>query len=170
MHIYSSGYNKGTDSYPVFISYMEPLIVTTPGSTVGQAGLILDNLIADGKAKPMIVVMLWGIPELSDLGPEMISTNKWMSLRKISRMMCVHISKPTIELSMIESIELLRDCRWEGHTLWIIAFTKLGDYAYVGVFSSGIFGIDRPETNGAAEWMEKHKECLNKHRSKDGLS
>ncbi len=55
-----------------------------------------------------------------------------------------------------------------AHTL-DIAFTKLGDFSYVGVFSSGVFGIDRPESNGAAEWMDKHKECLTNADLKNGL-
>ena len=33
--------------------------------SIGAANVILDNLIADGKAKPMIVVMPFGHPEAS---------------------------------------------------------------------------------------------------------
>lgn len=51
------GYDKGSTKYPVL--YLVHGSGDTPESWVnaGHANFILDNLIADGKAKPMIVVM-----------------------------------------------------------------------------------------------------------------
>src|SRR6185312_11238719 len=51
------GYFKSTFRYPVL--YLVHGSGDTPDSwtNAGHANLILDNLIADGKAKPMIVVM-----------------------------------------------------------------------------------------------------------------
>jgi enterochelin esterase-like enzyme len=58
MYIYTPpGYEKGTDAYPVFYLIHGGGETDSSWSTVGRAGDILDNLIAAGKAQPMIIVM-----------------------------------------------------------------------------------------------------------------
>ena len=58
MHVYTPpGYEKGNASYPVFYLLHGASDSDDSWSSVGRAGFILDNLIAEGKAKPMIVVM-----------------------------------------------------------------------------------------------------------------
>src|SRR2546421_543122 len=58
MHIYTPpGYEAGRDRYPVFYLLHGAGDVDDSWTSVGRAGFILDNLIASGKAKPMIVVM-----------------------------------------------------------------------------------------------------------------
>ncbi len=67
MHIYTPpGYGVGNKSYPVLYLLHGGGDSDDSWSTVGRAGFILDNLIAAGKAKPMIVVMPAGhVPEAS---------------------------------------------------------------------------------------------------------
>ena len=61
MHVYTPpGYEKGEGKYPVFYLLHGAFDCDASWSTVGRAGFILDNLIAAGKAKPMIVVMPMG--------------------------------------------------------------------------------------------------------------
>jgi enterochelin esterase-like enzyme len=60
------GYDKGNTRYPVLY-----LLHGAGGNennwiTVGRANLILDNLIADGRAKPMVIVMPLARAEQSD--------------------------------------------------------------------------------------------------------
>src|SRR5262249_27630307 len=58
MHVYTPpGYDAGTEKYPVFYLLHGGGDEDSGGSTIGRAGVILDNLIAAGKARPMIVVM-----------------------------------------------------------------------------------------------------------------
>ena len=58
MHVYTPpGYEKGEGKYPVFYLLHGAFDCDASWSTVGRAGFILDNLIAAGKAKPMIVAM-----------------------------------------------------------------------------------------------------------------
>ena len=58
MHVYTPpGYEAGRDKYPVFYLLHGAGDVDDSWTSVGRAGFILDNLIATGKAKPMIVVM-----------------------------------------------------------------------------------------------------------------
>ena len=51
------GYEKGMDSYPVLYLIHGGGETAASWSTVGRANDILDNLIAEGKAVPMLIVM-----------------------------------------------------------------------------------------------------------------
>ncbi len=58
MHVYTPpGYDTGKDRYPVLYLLHGAGDEDSGWSTVGRAGFIIDNLLADKKAKPMIVVM-----------------------------------------------------------------------------------------------------------------
>jgi enterochelin esterase family protein len=58
MHIYTPpGYDGSKDRYPVFYLLHGGGDEDSGWSTIGRAGFIIDNLLADKKAKPMIVVM-----------------------------------------------------------------------------------------------------------------
>lgn len=54
------GYMSGTDRYPVLYLVHGAGDSYDSWTSVGHANLILDNLIAEGKARPMIVVMPFG--------------------------------------------------------------------------------------------------------------
>jgi enterochelin esterase-like enzyme len=57
------GYNKNTSTkYPVFYLIGGTTDTEETFFKVGRTNLILDNLIAEGKAKPMIIVMPYGNP------------------------------------------------------------------------------------------------------------
>lgn len=61
MHVYlPPGYETNDVAYPVFYLLHGAGDSDDAWSTVGRAGVILDNLIADGRATPMIVVMTDG--------------------------------------------------------------------------------------------------------------
>jgi len=58
MHVYTPpGYERGSAKYPVFYLIHGGGDEDSGWSTIGRAGFILDNLLAAGKIKPMIVVM-----------------------------------------------------------------------------------------------------------------
>jgi enterochelin esterase family protein len=58
MHVYTPpGYERGNTKYPVLYLIHGGGDEDSGWSTIGNAGFILDNLIAAGKAKPMLVVM-----------------------------------------------------------------------------------------------------------------
>ena len=58
MHVYTPpGYESGKGKYPVFYLLHGAFDCDDSWTSVGRAGFILDNLIAAGKAKPMVVVM-----------------------------------------------------------------------------------------------------------------
>ncbi|MFN7927868.1 MAG: alpha/beta hydrolase-fold protein [Blastocatellia bacterium] len=58
LHVYfPPGYDSSKGKYPVFYLLHGGGDEDSGWSTIGRAGFILDNLIATGKAKPMLVVM-----------------------------------------------------------------------------------------------------------------
>ena len=58
MHVYTPpGYEGGSEKYPVFYLLHGGGDEDSGWSTIGRAGFILDNLLAEKKAVPMIVVM-----------------------------------------------------------------------------------------------------------------
>jgi enterochelin esterase family protein len=71
MHIYfPPGYENAKEKYPVFYLLHGGGDEDSGWSTIGRAGFIIDNLLAEKKAKPMIVVMPNGsLPRPSNLPP-----------------------------------------------------------------------------------------------------
>ncbi len=64
MYIYTPpGYEKGAEKYPVLYLLHGGMNDEDTWTSMGRANIVLDNLIAEGKAKPMIVVMPNGNPD-----------------------------------------------------------------------------------------------------------
>ncbi|HOA60168.1 MAG TPA: alpha/beta hydrolase-fold protein [Verrucomicrobiota bacterium] len=62
MHVYTlPGYESGGGRFPVFYLLHGAFDCDDSWTSVGRASFILDNLIAAGKAKPMVVVMAAGL-------------------------------------------------------------------------------------------------------------
>lgn len=174
MHVYTPpGYELGKGKYPVFYLLHGASDSDNSWSTVGRAGIILDNLIAAKKAKPMIMVMPAGhtssgfggglgrgMDEFSDdfmkdILPYVESHYRVLTARK---------DRAIAGLSM------------GGMQTLNIGFSHLEKFAYVGVFSSGIFG-GGPRTPGAAapavspidEWAKRRAAALDDAKLKPGL-
>lgn len=76
MHVYTPpGYETGTAKYPVFYLLHGAGDSDDAWTSVGRAGFILDNLIAAGKAKPMIVVMPAGHTSRGTVGGGVVGRN-----------------------------------------------------------------------------------------------
>jgi enterochelin esterase-like enzyme len=136
MHIYTPpGYEAGQDKYPVFYLLHGAGDCDDSWTSVGRAGFILDNLIASGKAKPMVVVMPAGHTtagggaaggQRDEFSEDFVGAIR-PYVEKNYRVRTDRASRAIAGLSM-----------GGGQTL-NIAFSNLGDYGYIGVFSSGIF-------------------------------
>ena len=57
------GYEGGSEHYPVLYLMHGAAFTQEAWTTTGRANFILDNLIAEGKARPMVVVMPYGYPQ-----------------------------------------------------------------------------------------------------------
>jgi enterochelin esterase family protein len=72
LYVYTPpGYETSKDKYPVLYLLHGAGDTESGWFSIGRANIILDNLIAQGKAKPMIVVMPFGRPgQAVTLGPQ----------------------------------------------------------------------------------------------------
>jgi len=192
-HVYTPpGYEAGRDKYPVFYLLHGAGDVDDSWTSVGRAGFILDNLIASGKAKPMIVVMPAGHvngagaalgappqtpPAANTAGtprPDPFVTDFVNDLmpfvEKSYRVQTDRQSRAIAGLSM-----------GGGQTL-NIAIPHLEKFAYVGVFSSGVFGGGRgrgaaPAANTPAQpeppfgeaWEKQNLTALDNASARKGL-
>jgi len=175
MHVYTPpGYENGEGRFPVFYLLHGASDSDASWSTVGRAGIILDNLIAAGKAKPMIVVMPAGHTGPFRFGPP--GENSFQRQMEDFAADLVQDVKPHIEshyrVHADRAHRAIAGLSMGGAQTLNIAFDHLGDFGYVGVFSSGIFGI-AGGPNGtpppSTEWEDKHKSTLDDAGLKSGL-
>ncbi len=163
MHVYTPpGYERGRDSYPVFYLLHGAFDSDDSWSTVGRAGFIIDNLIADGSAKPMIVVMPDG--HTSRFTP---GARRPLDIADFVRDFATDI-KPYVEAHYRVRTDrrstAIAGLSMGGAQTLDIAFGHLDEYAYVGVFSSGVFDVrDSPQ------WEDAHREQLDDAALKRGL-
>lgn len=173
MHVYTPpGYEKGNASYPVFYLLHGASDSDDSWTTVGRAGFILDNLIAEGKAKPMIVVMPAGHTGPMRPRPQAGSTERRVDefIDEFAKDIRPYVEKSyrTAEGRANRAIAGLS--MGGGQTL-NVAIANLGDYGYIGVFSSGVFGIVARPGGGEpnTQWEDEHRATLDDAGLKQGL-
>ena len=168
-HVYTPpGYESGSRKYPVFYLLHGAFDSDDSWSTVGRAGFILDNLIAAGKAKPMVVVMpaghtgpfgARGGSMTGEFEPDFLK-DLMPLVEKRYRVLGDRKNRAIAGLSM-----------GGAHTL-NIGVPHLDRFAYLGVFSSGIFGIVQrpgaPAPQGPT-FEQRHQAVLDDARLKKGL-
>jgi enterochelin esterase family protein len=172
MHIYTPpGYEKGEGKFPVFYLLHGATDSDASWSTVGRAGAILDNLIAAGKAKPMIVVMPHGHTGPFEFGGR---GNFEQQMKQFGDEFGADI-RPYVEgryrVLTERANRAIAGLSMGGAQTLNIAFANLQDFGYVGVYSSGIFGIAGGFGGGApnTQWEESHLKSLDDPEAKKGL-
>lgn len=164
MHIYTPpGYEHVEGVYPVFYLLHGAMDSDDSWSTVGRAGFILDNLIAEGKAEPMVVVMPNGHTEQFVWGGQ-LNMNEFVEDFN-------NDIKPFVESRYRikkdrENTAMAGLSMGGAHTL-NIAVPNLEEYAYIGVFSSGIFGMNGPGAQN--EYADQNQDILTNDALKEEL-
>jgi enterochelin esterase-like enzyme len=176
MHIYTPpDYESGHGRYPVFYLLHGAFDTDDAWTSVGRAGFILDNLLADKKAVPMIVVMPAGHtgpfsfatfsrpaagPQRDEFGEDFVADIK-PYVDKHYRTLTDRDHRAIAGLSM------------GGAQSLNIAIPHLADYAYIGVFSSGILELGGRGPFGPPEkgpsWEERNMKSLDNKEMKKGL-
>ena len=142
LHVYTPpGYETGNDKYPIFYLLHGAGDSDDSWTSVGRANLILDNLIAAKKAKPMVIVMTAGhttraqgagggggfLSATDDFAKDFV-TDVMPLVEKRYRVMTDRAHTAIAGLSM------------GGSQTLNIAIPNLQRFAYVGVYSSGLIG------------------------------
>jgi enterochelin esterase-like enzyme len=166
MHVYTPpGYETSSQKYPIFYLLHGAGDSDDSWTSVGRAGFIIDNLIAAKKAKPMVIVMpaghtgpfsferpAAGAPRIPDFNDDFVKdfVGDIMPYAETHyRVIRDRQHRAIAGLSM-----------GGAHTL-NIAVQHADEFSYVGVFSSGIFGvipISGPGSDPAAgpSWEQQH--------------
>lgn len=153
MHVYTPpGYEKGNGKYPVFYLLHGAGDDDSGWNTVGRAGFILDNLIAAGQAKPMIVVMPNGSmpmrPAAGQTNPmQGLGTMRDLFANEFLKDVMPYVEK-TYRILPNRENRALAGLSMGGFQTLDVSLTRPELFDYVGVFSSGFFGpsIDEAET------------------------
>ena len=170
MHIYTPpGYESGKGKYPIFYLLHGAFDCDDSWTTVGRAGFILDNLIAAGKAKPMVVVMPAGHTGPFNFGQGLPRVDPFIEdfvndimpyVENHYRVYTDRKNRAVAGLSM-----------GGGHTLTLLV-SHMEKFGYVGVFSSGVFelsGRRRRTEDSRPPWQQRHAKVLNNAELKKGL-
>ncbi|BCS34997.1 hypothetical protein TBR22_A42230 [Luteitalea sp. TBR-22] len=136
MHVYTPpGYETSTASYPVFYLLHGAGDSDDAWTSVGRANFILDSLIANDKAVPMIVVMPAG--HIRGGAQGMMATQAVVDdiMKDI---------KPYIEshyrVKKGRANTAMAGLSMGGHQTLNAAIPNLEQFAYIGVYSSGLIG------------------------------
>ena len=160
MYVYTPpGYDSGKESYPVLYLLHGAGGDEDAWSSLGRANLILDNLIATGKAKPMIVVMTNGnawqtstlrqIPGLPTPTRETFAQFQGKFEKSLVEDVVPYVEKNFRVKADKDHRALAGLSMGGGHTI-TASINYPGTFGYIGVFSSGIF-----DANADMAEMEK---------------
>jgi enterochelin esterase family protein len=169
MHVYTPpGYETGTDRYPVLYLLHGAGDSDDSWTSVGRANFILDNLIAAGKAKPMIVVMPAGhtgpfsfiMPTAPSgaggpVGNARFEDEFEKDIRPyVEKHYRVHTDRPDRAIAGLSM--------GGAQTLALVS-ARPKDFGYAGVFSSGvIFGK-------MSDWEKEHQAALDDPAAREGM-
>jgi enterochelin esterase-like enzyme len=161
MHVYTPpGYESGQGKFPIFYLLHGAGDCDDSWTSVGRAGFILDNLIAAGKAKPMVVAMPAGHAGSSAAGISDAAMDAFTQdfvndimpyVEKNYRVYADRQHRAIAGLSM------------GGMQTLNVGIPNLDKFAYLGVFSSGVFSMGgrgrNPDPN-APTWETQNKATL----------
>jgi enterochelin esterase-like enzyme len=177
MHVYTPpGYETNGRKYPVLYLLHGAGDSDDSWSTAGRAGFILDNLIAKKAAKEMIVVMPAGhTPAAAGAGVVSADANAAFSGDFLGSVV-PYVERHYRVSTGRENTALAGLSMGGGQTL-DIATTNGAKFGYVGVFSSGLFGVftggrGAPPpawSKGSSDWEKRNAASLADDKTKKGL-
>jgi enterochelin esterase-like enzyme len=191
MHVYTPpGYERNSDKYPVFYLLHGAGDSDDSWSSVGRAGYIIDNLIAEKKAKPMVVVMPAGHTRRGTAAPTAIARSATEEfVGDFVKDVMPYVEKHYRVLTDRANTAIAGLSMGGNHTLQV-AIPTLNRFAYLGVYSSGLLGVTLPGVEGRGggrggapapgtpapppppsldEWSKQHAAVLDNARLKKDL-
>jgi enterochelin esterase-like enzyme len=178
MHVYTPpGYETSGRKYPVLYLLHGAGDSDDSWSTAGRAGFILDNLIAKKSAKDMIVVMPAGHTR-GPAGAGVVSADANAAFSgDFTGSVMPYIEQHYRVASGRDNTAIAGLSMGGGQTL-DIATANGGKFGYVGVFSSGLFGVfavpgrGAPPpawTKGSSDWEKRNAAALADDKARKGL-
>jgi enterochelin esterase family protein len=168
LHVYTPpGYEEGSDKYPVLYLLHGAGDEDQAWSTIGRAGFILDNLIAAKQAVPMIVVMPNGSlppprnpvprPAAGEApSPEFRAAMESRQNRFTDELLkdVVPFVESTYHVKAEPASRAIAGLSMGGGQTLRVATTNPDKFAYVAIWSAGLFG------GNADEWEKRNEAFL----------
>jgi enterochelin esterase-like enzyme len=180
MHVYTPpGYESGKGKFPIFYLLHGAGDCDEAWTSVGRAGFILDNLIAAGKAKPMVVVMPAGHTRAgATFGGRTPGSGDRPAVDEFVQDFVNDImpyAEKNYRVYNDRQHRAIAGLSMGGSQTLNIAIPHLDKFAYFGVFSSGLLGSlgrgGNSATNAPAgpSWEERNKVALDNANWKKGF-
>lgn len=155
-----AGYEKGNQKYPVFYLLHGAGGDEDAWTNMGRAAQIMDNLIAQGKAKPMIVVMTNGNANQAgapnDVTDVPLQGDAMASYQRLAGKFEAHLVKdlvPFIEKNYKvltgKDNRAIAGLSMGGMQTQTITNDNPGMFGYIGVFSMGIMNFGQQNRDAA---------------------
>lgn len=157
MHVYTHpGYEGGGMSYPILYLLRGGGDNDTGWYTIGRTNVILDNLLAQGKAKPMVVAMPFGYTaglNMNDIAGSLARDTAGFS-DDLLKDIIPYVEK-TFRAETTKDGRAIAGLSMGGIEALDIGLSNLDIFSYVGIFSSGISPWDQEQ-----EFEKCHQQVL----------
>jgi enterochelin esterase family protein len=166
MHIYTPpGYETSSEKYPIFYLLHGAGDCDDSWTSVGRAGFIIDNLIASKKAKPMVIVMPAGHTAPLNADPPRTPGFNYDDFVKDFVGDIMPYAETHYRVLRDQKHRAIAGLSMGGAQTLEVAVPHADQFAYVGVFSSGVIGIvpiagraSIPAAN--VSWEQQHLAAL----------
>jgi len=167
MHVYTPpGYENNTERYPVFYLLHGGGGDEDAWTTLGRAPYILDNLIALGKAKPMIVVMTNGnasqaagpgdAPAMISVAPAVPSSSTAGRFEESLVNDVVPYIESHFRVIANKDNRAIAGLSMGGGHAFRITLDNPEMFSYIGIYSSGARNVDETIENQIKELKAKN--------------
>ena len=125
----------------------------TAWTSQGHANLIMDNLIAAGKARPFIIVMTYGMT--NDVRPGGLASFDIKPFQTVLADELIPYIDGHFRTLADQRHRAMAGLSMGGFETKLIASAKVDNFAYLGLFSGGTFSLD--DVNGTPGFRDKVK-------------
>jgi len=160
MYVYTPpGYDKSTEKYPVLYLLHGGGEDQRGWATQGKTDMILDNLIAEGKAKPMIIAMLDG--NVSAGGLAGFNENVLKAFENELKMAAIPFVETNFRVATDAKNRALAGLSMGGLQTLYAGIKNNDMFSSLGVFSSGWFANNTALTDPQYAFMKTNAAAIN---------
>ncbi|AUD07374.1 alpha/beta hydrolase-fold protein [Spirosoma pollinicola] len=161
MYVYTPpGYDKSTDKYPVLYLLHGGGEDQRGWATQGKTDMILDNLIAEGKAKPMVIAMLDGNVGMTG-GMAGFNENVLKAFENELKLGAIPFVESNFRVEPDAKNRALAGLSLGGLQTLYAGIKNTGMFSSLGVFSSGWFANNPTLTDPQYEFMKTNATTIN---------